>query len=70
MGAISNYNAMVLSYTHRSAKGYEVSANYTWSHSISDAPDANSFEQSLVIENPLQPRLGPRQLNRQPAAGL
>ncbi len=52
MGAISNYNAMVLSYTHRSAKGYEVSANYTWSHSISDAPDANSFEQSLVIENP------------------
>ncbi len=52
VGAISNYNAMVLSYTHRSSKGYEVSANYTWSHSISDAPDANSFEQSLVIENP------------------
>lgn len=52
VGAISNYNAMVFSYTHRSAKGYEVSANYTWSHAISDAPDANSFEQSLVIEDP------------------
>jgi hypothetical protein len=52
VGAISNYNALVLSYTHRSSKGYEMSANYTWSHAISDAPDANSFEQSLVIENP------------------
>jgi len=30
-----------------------MSANYTWSHAISDAPDANSFEQSAVIENPL-----------------
>jgi len=39
-------------YTHRSSKGYEMSANYTWSHSISDAPDANSFEQSAVIEDP------------------
>jgi len=52
VGAVSDYNAMVVSYTHRSAKGYEISANYTWSHSISDAPDANSFEQSAVIENP------------------
>lgn len=53
VGAISNYNAMLITYTHRSAKGYEVNANYTWSHAISDAPDANSFEQSAVIENPL-----------------
>jgi len=52
VGAVSNYNALVVSYTHRSAKGYELSANYTWSHAISDAPDANSFEQSLVIEDP------------------
>ena len=53
VGAISNYNALVVGYAHRSAKGYEVYANYTWSHAISDAPDANSFEQSSVIENPL-----------------
>jgi hypothetical protein len=52
VGAISNYDALVVSYTHRSSKGFELSANYTWSHSISDAPDANSFEQSAVIENP------------------
>jgi hypothetical protein len=51
-GAVSNYNAMLLTYTHRSAKGYELSANYTWSHAISDAPDANSFEQSAVLLNP------------------
>src|SRR5205807_1965436 len=52
VGAVSNYNAMLVTYSHRSAKGYEFNANYTWSHAISDAPDANSFEQSAVIENP------------------
>jgi len=51
-GATNNYNAMILGYTHRSAHGYELSANYTWSHSIGDAPDANSFEQNAVIEDP------------------
>ena len=51
-GAVNNYNAMIVSYTHRSAKGYQMSANYTWSHSIGDAPDANGFEQSAVIEDP------------------
>ena len=53
VGAVNNYNALIVSYSHRSAKGYELAANYTWSHSISDAPDANSFEQNLVIENPV-----------------
>ena len=33
------------------AQGFQVSASYTWSHSISDAPDANSFEQNLFIED-------------------
>ncbi len=51
-GAVNNYNAMIVGYTHRSSKGYQMSANYTWSHSIGDAPDANSFEQSAVIEDP------------------
>ena len=52
VGAVSNYNAMIVTYVHRSSKGYEVNANYTWSHAISDAPDANSFEQNAVIQNP------------------
>jgi len=52
VGAITNYDAMIVGYTHRSNKGYQMSANYTWSHSIGDAPDANSFEQSSVIQDP------------------
>lgn len=52
VGAVTNYNAMIVGYTHRSAKGYQMSANYTWSHSIGDAPDINSFEQSAVIQDP------------------
>jgi hypothetical protein len=51
-GAISNYDALVANFTHRLASGIELSASYTWSHSISDAPDANSFEQNLPIEDP------------------
>jgi hypothetical protein len=52
IGAISSYNAMIVSLKHRWSRGYLVSASYTWSHSISDAPDANSFEQNLPIEDP------------------
>jgi hypothetical protein len=51
VGAITDYNALVATYTHRVSAGFEVSASYTWSHSISDAPDANSFEQNLFIED-------------------
>src|SRR5271165_215161 len=53
VGAVANYNALIVNYLHRFGQGFELSANYTWSHSISDAPDANSFEQTLVIEDPL-----------------
>jgi len=52
VGAVSNYNALLVSYSRRWQAGYTLGANYTWSHSISDAPDANSFEQTAVIENP------------------
>ncbi len=52
VGAVNNYNALLVNYLHRFGQGFELNANYTWSHSIGDAPDANSFEQSLVIENP------------------
>jgi hypothetical protein len=51
-GANSNYNALLATYQHRFARGYQVSASYTFSHTISDAPDVNSFEQNLPIEDP------------------
>ena len=51
VGAITSYNAMVVNFQHRIAQGFQVSASYTWSHSISDAPDANSFEQNVFIED-------------------
>jgi hypothetical protein len=51
VGAITDYNALIVSYAHRLAQGISVNASYTWSHSISDAPDANSFEQNTYIED-------------------
>ena len=51
VGAVTDYNALIVSYTHRMAQGFQVNASYTWSHSISDAPDANSFEQNLFVED-------------------
>ena len=52
VGAVSNYNALLVTWWHRFGNGFQISANYTWSHTISDAPDANSFEQNLPIVNP------------------
>lgn len=51
IGAIADYNAMVVNYQHRFAHGFLASGSYTWSHSISDAPDTNSFEQNTSIED-------------------
>jgi Carboxypeptidase regulatory-like domain/TonB dependent receptor len=51
VGAVTDYNAMILNLTHRFSRGFTVSGSYTWSHSISDAPDANSFEQNVFIED-------------------
>lgn len=56
IGAISDYNALIAHYKHVFAKGFSSSVSYTWSHSISDAPDANSFEQNLAIEDPTNRR--------------
>ncbi|MBV8833931.1 MAG: TonB-dependent receptor, partial [Acidobacteriaceae bacterium] len=52
IGAIADYNALLVTYQHRISAGVQISASYTWSHAISDAPDANSFEQNLPIEDP------------------
>ena len=51
VGANSSYNALLLTWNHRLSRGLEVSASYTFSHTISDAPEANSFEQNLPIED-------------------
>lgn len=51
-GARSNYDALIFNYTHRMSKGVELSASYTWSHTISTAPEANGFEQNLPISDP------------------
>jgi hypothetical protein len=56
IGAIASYNALIVNYQHRVSGGATVGASYTWSHSISDAPDANSFEQNLPIEDPTNRR--------------
>lgn len=50
-GANASYNALVFNYTHSISRGIQLNANYTWSHSLSDAPDVNSFEQSIAIED-------------------
>jgi hypothetical protein len=53
VGANSSYNALIVNYQHRLSQGVLVNASYTWSHSISDAPEANSYDQgSLFIEDP------------------
>ena len=51
-GANSQYDALVTNFTHRLSRGFQMSASYTWSHTISDAPDVNSFEQNLAIQDP------------------
>ncbi|HVB58897.1 MAG TPA: hypothetical protein VNE63_21025 [Candidatus Acidoferrales bacterium] len=50
-GANSSYNALEVNYEHRFSHGFVSSASYTWSHSISDAPDVDSFEQNLNVED-------------------
>jgi hypothetical protein len=51
VGANTNYNALIVNLAHQLAHGFTLSASYTWSHSISDAPDANSFEQNVFVED-------------------
>ncbi len=53
VGADSSYNAGIVTYDHRVGAGLTTAASYTWSHAISDAPEANVYDQgSLVIEDP------------------
>jgi hypothetical protein len=53
VGANSSYNALEINYEHRFSRGLVASAAYIFSHTISDAPDVNGFEQNLVyVEDP------------------
>lgn len=55
-GANSSFNALALNYTRYLTRGIQLNANYTWSHTISDAPEVNTFEQSLPIEDTTNPK--------------
>jgi len=50
-GANSSFNALVFNYTHNFTRGLQVNANYTWSHTLSDGPEVNTFEQDLNISD-------------------
>jgi hypothetical protein len=53
VGSNSSYNALIVNYQHRMTQGLLVNASYTWSHSIDDAPEANSYDQgSVFISDP------------------
>ncbi len=51
-GANSSFHALVVSYSLRPVRGLQLNANYTWSHTITDSPEVNTFEQSLPISDP------------------
>jgi hypothetical protein len=55
VGSNASYNALIVSYSHRVAAGLTASANYAWSHSISNTPEANSYEFSTPVEDPTDP---------------
>jgi len=60
VGASSDYNALELNYEHRFSHGLLVSGHYIYSHTISDAPDVNGFEQNLVYVEDTTDRLRDR----------
>lgn len=60
VGASSKYNALEVNYEHRFSRGLVVSGHYIYSHTISDAPDVNGFEQNLVYVEDTTDRLRDR----------
>jgi len=51
-GANSSYNALLVTYDHRLNRGIELQASYTFSHTITDAPEVDTFEQNAPLEDP------------------
>src|SRR6266566_2143383 len=60
VGASSKYNALEVNYEHGFSRGRLVSGHYIYSHTISDAPDVNGFEQNLVYVEVTSGRLRDR----------
>ena len=60
VGTSSKYDALEVNYEHRFSRGLLVSGAYTYSHTISDAPDVNGFEQNLVYVEDTTNRLRDR----------
>src|SRR5712692_3345115 len=60
VGASSRYNALEINYEHRFSRGLVASAAYIYSHTISDAPDVNGFEQNLAYVEDTTNRLRDR----------
>ena len=56
IGSNSSYNALIASYTHRMSAGLTTSANFVWSHAISNTPEGNTFQFSNVISDPTNPK--------------
>ncbi len=53
IGNNSSYNALIVNYQHRFTRGLLINGSYTWSHSIDDAPEANTYDQgSVFISDP------------------
>jgi hypothetical protein len=50
-GANTSFNALIVNYVRNLSHGIQLNANYTWSHTISDGPEVNTFEQSVAIED-------------------
>jgi len=51
-GANANYNALIVNVNRRFSSGISANASYTWSHSLSDAPELWGYDQSTAIEDP------------------
>ena len=55
VGSNTSYNGLSATYQHRLSAGLTTSASYTWSHSISDTPEGNSYQFSASVEDPTNP---------------
>lgn len=56
IGSNSSYNALIASFSHRMSAGLTTSANFVWSHAISNTAEGNSFEFSTLITDPTNPK--------------
>jgi hypothetical protein len=56
VGSNSSYNSLAATYEHRMSWGWTLSASYTWSHSISNTPEGNTYEFSTPVEDPTNPK--------------